>query len=275
MLKDAESIKLRNSLGFIDSANPLPIKITDGTNDVPIADSGAVPVNVQYGCSEPFDLYLYKITVTLTITSGVTLGDTVINVVSTVGVNVGDVITFYEGTRFYQSLVMATTETSVTVGSPIDYAYTTSTLIEVGLWNMAIDGSTTTQIFSIKSPPDSDVDIHSINCSITDSSEMDSGKFGGIPQLSKGIIFRFVNSIKKNLALVVNNLGFWEIGFDIAYDDKAPAGTYGFKARRHIPTVNGVILKLVGDGEFQVHIQDDLTDLDLLACSINGNVNTN
>lgn len=33
MLKDVESVKIRNALGFIDSSNPLPIKIVEGGDD--------------------------------------------------------------------------------------------------------------------------------------------------------------------------------------------------------------------------------------------------
>lgn len=221
---------------------------------------------------EPADLYLYQTVISPTITANVTLDDIVITVNDTTGATNGDVITFYEGIRFFQSIVKSFTATTITIQSPIDFAYTTDALVDIGIWNMAVNGSSITQIFSIKSPQLASLNIHTINCTMLDSSDMDDGKFGGIAQLTNGIIFKLVDGIKKNLALVVNNLGFYEIGFSTAYSAKAPAGKYGFRARRYIPEINGVILKLshADDAEFQVHIQDDLTDLDLVTFTVNG-----
>jgi len=136
---------------------------------------------------------------------------------------------------------------------------------------MAVDG-TTPQIFSIKAPPNATVDIHTINCSMLNTTAMDDGTFGGINQLTNGIILKFIDGFTKNLALIVNNLGFWEIGFSTEYSTKAPAGKYGFKARRHIPIVNGSVLRVKENSEFQIEIQDDLTGLDFMAMTIDGHV---
>lgn len=221
---------------------------------------------------EPVDLYLYKLTLTPTISVDVSIEDLVITVDSTSGAANGDAITFYEGIRFFQSVIKSFTATTITISSPIDFAYTTKALVEIGKWNMAVNGSVTTQIFSIKSPPEISFNINTVNCSMLDSSDMDDGMFGGISSLSNGVIFKLVDGIKKNLALIINNLGFWEIGFDTEYSAKAPAGKYGFRARRHISEINGVVLKLLckDNAEFQVHIQDDLTGLDLMAVTVNG-----
>lgn len=222
----------------------------------------------------PADYYLYKTIATPVISSTAAIGDEVINVVSSTGVAVGHAITFYEGLNMFQSLVTATTATSVTLASPIDFEYTEDALIEAGIWSMNVDGSVTPQIFSIKAPPDASICIHTINCSMLDSSDMDDGRFGGIAALSNGILFRFLNGGTKNLAVIVNNIGFWEIGFVTEYSPKAPAGQYGFKARREVPNINGVTvpLKFGGESKFQIHVRDDQTALDLFACVINGHM---
>lgn len=236
---------------------------------------GTQKTEIGFPCEVPADYYLYQKLAVPVVSSTCSISDTVISVVSSTGVVAGQTITFYEGRNMFQSLVTGTTATTISISSPIDFEYTSEALVETGLRNMNVNGAVTPQIFSIKAPTCSCICIHTINCSILDSSAMDDGMFGGFSQLSNGILFRFINSSpvqSKNLAVIVNNMEFWEIGFDIKYSDKAPSGKYGFKARRNIPEINGVRLNLKAGGtcEFQVHVKDDLTSLDLLACSING-----
>ena len=231
---------------------------------------------IHGGYKIPVDYYLYQMVATPTLTSNVNVGDTIINIDSNSGVTNGNVITFYESDYMYQSLVVANTSTTITVGSPIDNIYTiTGSTIESGLWNMAVDGSSTTQKFKIKSPPLSDLCIHTINFSMLDNVVMDDGKFGGITALSNGIIFAFTNGLNKNLALVVNNLGLWEIGFTLDYSDKAPAGQYGLRARKNLREENGTrfLLRKGLNSEFQLFIQDDLSELDLVSVIIGGHIN--
>jgi len=223
---------------------------------------------------EPVDLYLYKTAATPTITSDASIGDLTLTVDAVTGVVVGHAITLFEGDRIHQNIVTVASGTTITLAAPLDYAYTTATTVETGAWNMAVDGSSTTQVYSIHAQPLANLMVHQINCSILDSTAMDDGKFGGIAALTNGIIMKYDDSIKKHLAVIVNNLGFWEIGFDAEYSDKAPAGQYGFKARRDLDRVSGTVLELTGSdsAEFQIHVQDDLTDLDLMACTINGHI---
>lgn len=242
-----------------------------------IDDDDTLVIHTEYGHEVPADYYLYQTKATVVLSSATEIGDELIKVVSSSGVVVGHAITFYEGNNMFQSLVTATTPTTVSIASLIDFEYTPDALIEAGLWSMNVDGSSETQIFSIKAPPTSVVCIHTINCSMLDASDMDDAKFGGMDALTHGILFRFVDGIIKNLALIVNNIGFWEIGFKTEYSPKAPAGQYGFRARRHIPEINGVVVRINfgGTSEFQIHVRDDLTDLDLFACVINGHLINN
>ncbi len=240
-------------------------------------NAGVLPVSevlVTYPVKTPADYYLYQTVATPTISSSTNIDDVVLNVVSSAGVVVDQAITIYEGVNMFQSLVTGITGTTITISSPLDFAFTTLALVECGDWNLAVDGSITPQVYKIKIPTITTAHIHTVNISILDSSDMDDSTFGGLPQLTNGILFRFVDTIEKNLALIVNNIGFWESGFDTNYADKAPAGQYGFKARRDIWKANGTVLQLIGstNDEFQIHVRDDLTGLDLLACTINGHM---
>ncbi|MCK4794861.1 MAG: hypothetical protein KAV87_64625 [Desulfobacteraceae bacterium] len=220
----------------------------------------------------PFSLYAHVNKATPSITVDASVNDEALTVDSIVDVAAGDVIGLCEGTHCYQSLVTSTAANTINLGSPLDFAFTTSGTMYTGHWNIALDGSGTTQVASIVVPPDVCFEIYEIIVSMTDDVAMDSSKFGGIAALTNGILFRIVNGTTKNLPLIVNNIGFQEAGFDLQYDAKAPAGTYGISAKKNYFVSNGVVLKLDGatNDEFQCHIRDDLTGLSLMAIALHG-----
>ena len=236
-------------------------------------NNGSVKTIEQDRHNIPADYYLYNLQATPVI-SDTSEDDVVITINTNTGISNGDVVTFYEESNMFQSLIINNTPTTITLASGLDFAFTSNALVETGRWDMAVDGSGADVIYSIKAPIDTDLKVHTLNCSILDSTAMDDGKFGGISQLTNGVVFTIGNGSKKNLALVVNNLGFWEIGFSTTYSDKASAGQYGFRARRDITTVNGVVLNLEkgGHDEFRMVIRDDLSDLDLMTATINGHI---
>ena len=169
---------------------------------------GALTTTNKFANYIPADYYMYKTNVTPSITSAVTLWDTTLYVNSASGITGGDVITVYEQDKMFQTLVVtaSTTANTISIQAPIDYAFTSAAVMEVGDWNMAVDGSSTPQTFSIKAPPLADIDFHTLNVSMLDATAMDDGKFGGIAQLTNGLIYRYNDGMNKNLALIVNNL---------------------------------------------------------------------
>lgn len=230
-------------------------------------------VIIQEEYHPPSDLYLYQLVVTPTITVTVVLHSKTITVDSNSGVINGHAITIYEGRRVFQSIIQSSTATSITVASPIDHEFTSSATVETGIWNMAVDGSVTSQEFCVKPPlADCDLCIHQVNIDITDGTAMDSAKFGGIPALTNGLVMQYLTDYHKHLSVIVNNMGFWEYGFRTEYDDKAPAGVFGFRAKKLLMESNGTsyLLKKSENGFFKLIVQDDLTGLTLMACCING-----
>ena len=239
-----------------------------------LEDNKAMPVNVHDQHTESVDLYAHIDEVTPSMTSDASVDDVSITVDSVLGISPGQVITLYEGLHFFQSLVISVVGNDINLGSPLDSAFTTAAVVHVAEWNLNIDGSSTPKIAHIFVPPLLKFDIYQINVAITDGVVMDSGKFGGIPALTNGVLFRLVNSTVKNLHLIVNNIGFSEQGFNITYDAKAPAGVYGFQAKKNWRVVNGVSLRLDGSlgDTLQCHIRDDLTDLTMVNITVNGHV---
>jgi hypothetical protein len=231
----------------------------------------------RYGGAQNVDsveLYLHVDKAAPTITSDTTIDDESLAVDSIVDVAAGDVIYLCEDVRFYQSIVTSTAAGTINLATPLDFAFTTAADVYVGSWNLNLDGSGTTKVAHMIPPCSAVFEIYQITVSMTDATAMDSAKFGGLTALTNGILFRVKNGRKKNLALVVNNTGFTEFGFDVTYDAKPPAGVYGMVAKKNYYETNGVLLKIDGASgdEIECYIRDDLTGLTLMAITVNGRV---
>lgn len=237
-------------------------------------ERGNLRVAKQEQITDSVDLYAHIGNAFPSITVDTNIDDKAITVDSISGVSAGDVIMIYEGCRFYQSIVLSAAALDINLASPLDFAFTIAAEVHIGTGNLNVDGSTTSKIAHIVVPPDCEFNIYQINVSITDNVVMDSAKFGGMAELTNGILFRVANHTIKNLPLVVSNLSFAEQGFIIQYDTKAPAGVYAFRARKNYSKINGAVLRLNGktNDELQCIIQDDLTDLTLFDISVNGHV---
>ncbi|MCK5025114.1 MAG: hypothetical protein KAS15_00885 [Nanoarchaeota archaeon] len=237
-------------------------------------EKGIFQVSVKDQYTNSVDLYAHINQAAPLITVNTNLNDESIIVNSIAAVNDGDAIFISEGCKFYQSLVTSTSVLTINLASPLDFAFTTKAAVHIGPWNLAVDGSVTQKIAHILVPPGCEFNILQLTISITDNVVMDSAKFGGILALTNGILFRIKNGFVKNLPLVVNNIGFAEQGCDIRYDDKAPAGVYGFQAKKNYLKTNGVVLRLKGEthDQLQCIIRDDLTDLTMMNITVNGHM---
>lgn len=227
--------------------------------------------------SELVNLYMIRADTTLTLTASPALDATTISVSDASAVVDGEALNFYEGVRFSQCIVQSHTANSVTFTPPIDFAYTTAAEVITGPWNMNVSGTPAAPAeFFVKPPPGASFDIYTLRFSMTDSVAMDSAKFGGITALANGVVVRFEDGFTKNLGVIVNNLGFREQGFVTQYDDKAPAGVYGFSGEANGPVTYGTAPRLSGDNPdmFMILVQDDLTGLDSINFTVGGHVVT-
>jgi hypothetical protein len=106
---------------------------------------------------------------------------------------------------------------------------------------------------------------------------MDDSKFGGRIALVNGI------ALRKNIP-TAGNIHLWncktngelgELSFDKSYDDKAPAGVYGFSSRLTYAgqSKHGVAIKLDPGEAVELLIQDDLTLLLTFTIMVEGHFN--
>lgn len=244
-------------------------------NDILIVtQSGTVDVFIQDQYTNAIDLYAYIDKATPSITVDTSIDDKSITVNSIVDVAADDVITIFEDNRIFQSIVSTASNSVIHFASQLDYAFTTDSTVDIGNWNLAVDGSSSPITAHIPLPPSAKWDVYQINISMIDNTVMDSSKFGGIPALANGIVLRLINGKNKNLALIFSNIGFSEQGFDITYDPKPPSGVYGFQAKKNYHITNGISLRLdgsIGD-EICLIISDSLGDLTSFDITINAHV---
>ena len=233
----------------------------------------SLDVSIQDQFTEVINLYVCDVIATTKMTEDIELYATTITVEDATGAVVGDCITISETGRVFQSLVTNIDGTTITFVGGADQAFTTEAVVCFAEWDLAqADGSTTQKIYKICPPAGAVWELTKLNFSIVDNVIMDDGKFGGITQLTKGLVFRVVDGYSKQLGIISNNAGFREYGFETNYTDRAGGtGVYGYNGFLRI-TDNGVVLRLNGDNgdEFQIIVNDNLTNLTKVAFVVQG-----
>jgi len=204
----------------------------------------------------------------LTANAAMSAGDRTITTNSTTGFSEGDSIFIHEGTKEECDIFQITSlvvDTSITVTRPICNDYTVASTIELVEDNMAVDGSATTQVYTIKPPIDQVWDIQRCIVFMKTDKQPDMDYFGDVPGgLANGVVFRFNpgdDTVFKTLAQWRDNGDMAQDMYDVAFDDSAgPAGFFGVRGRwsfnkfGYSPELDGS----VGDS-LDILIQDDLT----------------
>ena len=247
----------------------------EGNN--PYNSENPFPVFVHDQTTEIVDLYVhYNISSNLTLDTNTSVDDTSIVLTDSTGVLANQIICLKEEGRYTQLTILNVTSSTNTLelDGLLDFAYTTAAEIHNADINMNVDGSSTVQIFNVKPPIGAKWDITRVLFHIEDGTAMDSATFGGISGLTKGMILRVNNGVKKNVMNIKTNGEFGERAYDTEYDPKAPAGLFGFRCRRSFggQDKNGVSIRLDGDESDELHviIQDDLTGLNTFRCIVQG-----
>jgi hypothetical protein len=190
------------------------------------------------------------------------------------GINIDDEILLLdtEANKSFFAEVKNVAVNTITVDRPIDHAFPSATSLgRIVTTQMAVDGSVTPQIFSIRSGA-IPTDITRCILTMLDASAMDDGKFGGIPALDRGLVFRIVNAFQKTIFCFKSNGEIKQFCYDVSYSSAAPAGQFGLAARITFAgqDKHGVALQIKDDDVVQWVVQDDLTGLVSLKSSGEG-----
>lgn len=239
-------------------------------------------VMLQDQTSEVIDLYAIDLenAITPTLTQGQDIGDKSITVDDATGILDTGVhaINISEDGRLFQAVVTDVTGLVVSFNAPLDIDITTSAVVKIAPWNMAVDGSSTPRYFAVSPPEGVTWDITRFIVGMTGTATMDDSKFGSLASLSNGVVLQIINGTTKNLMVVNDNGGFAERAYDATYPTKVPAGVYAFRVRKTYGGQDkmGVVIRLNGDDgdELRWLIQDDLLDATFtkFACTFQGHV---
>jgi len=236
----------------------------------PRESNNGVPVNVQDQTTQPVDgLFAQSISnfslAVDTVASGLTSLVYVFTAAPGHGIGVNDEILLLDtiGNREYFAKVLNVSVDTITVDRPIDHIFPfTTTLGRRVTTQMAVDGSSTPQIFSIRSGSIPS-DITRFIITMLGDSSMDDGKFGNLSALDRGLVLRIVNGFQKTIFNFKTNGDIKQFCYDVSYADKAPAGQEGLVARITFAgqDKHGVTLRIQDTDVIQWIVQDDLTDL--------------
>jgi hypothetical protein len=197
------------------------------------------------------------------------IDDTTITLASATGAAAGKYITLFNPTEERYSVftqIGAAAGSVITLDTPLDFAYPVGTFIDIGTTNMAVDGSSTTQVFGLRgggTPPgvalDADITRLIFTCLTTTAPQLN--QFGNITALTKGLVCRRRNDAYYNIFNVKDNIGIAGIMFDFQLLSAVGAGQDGFWARLTFAGMNkiGSAQRLKVGEDLEILVQDDLT----------------
>jgi len=168
--------------------------------------------------------------------------------------------------RYYYGRITGLSGSVATLNTPLDATYTAGSQIITANGNMAVDGSVTPVIFKLRHGAPSigkTIIITRLMIGCVTDSKVDLNKFANIDVLLNGLVFRILNGHTKNLLTLNANIDLATIAYDFTVHSATnpQQGIDGFVCRFTL-TKLGTTLRIEPTGNFEVIVQDDLTDID-------------
>jgi hypothetical protein len=266
--KDEDGIPYASAEELEDALNGL---IKTATTDVSIQDQTSatliLPLVQQLGASN------------LTVDAVMNTYDITVN--STVGMVIGQHFRIINtmGDRYYAGTILNIVGNVITLDNLIDFEYKATSEVTFGNINLAVNGSITPVHFHLRTGTPSipaPIDITRIIMVCQCDTKVDLNKFGDLPALERGILFREESEATRNIFNIKTNAGLAGIGYDwTPYAASNPAQAVdGFSWRLTFGSAGkiGVVIRVDSDGQLGMIVQDDLTDLVSLFCVVEGHV---
>lgn len=248
------------------------VYVTDATTGVTgaIDPNQGQAVNLQDQTSPILIVPFHTTTNTTTLATAATAKeDLTFDVASTTGFTAGQYITIYNiaGQRWYQAYqIGAPAGSTITIDTPFDYEFQVGDQVSVGSADLAVNGSVTTQVFTVRDPAPGGItlvgDITRIILVAELASAASWAEFGDRVALPNGLVMRKVDGTYQNIFNVKTNKQLANImyDFDILLAT-GPALVDGIKGRLTFGGQNkiGVVIRLQTGEDLQLLVQDDLS----------------
>ena len=213
-----------------------------------------IDTNAQSQTSPLFQYFLMDEQKTdITLTAPISEDDEIINVSPGHGFTAvaGEYIVVRDGDVFTQKKVISVNVNAITVDMPIANNIPDTAEVIRGNINMNVDGSSAPVDFKYSSNccgsqnPQIPIDLGTIIITMQHgTNQPDDGRFGGITALTKGMYFRKMNGGRVNLGNYINNQAFKDVGAEVEYTLKAPAGTNATNITFDIETIFGQVVRM-------------------------------
>ena len=237
----------------------------------PLEVNGSIPVTVQDQTTPPFIIKASQVTVTTALAVAAVPNDTDIEVTDATNIITGNYIGIFNiiTDAFYVGTVIGIVANVLSMDTPIDMDFEIGDIVGAGITNMAVDGSGTTQIFTLRgADPGLNVtlDITRVMILCVTNTATELTDFGDITGgLTKGLVMRRVDGMINNIFNFKTNIEMKGVMYDWdALEASNPGqGVNGFAGRLTFAGQNkmGVVVR-IGPGEsVQFLVQDDLSTL--------------
>jgi len=267
---------------MVSSCTPSYAAYYGGWKQVHLEPNGSLPVTLQDQTTPPLIVNASDITATTTLAVETVEEDRTVTVVSAAGMSVGDLLGLFDTihNRYYAGYITAINSNVLSMDSPIDHVYIVGTIVGTGDTNLAVDGSVTPVIYTLRGADPGialTVDVTRIMFYCITSTATELTDFGDIAGgLTNGLLIRRTNGYINNIANFKSNIQMKGIMYDWeALSASNPGqGLYGFSGRLTFGGQNkmGVVLR-VGPGEsVQLMVQDNLSTLVALYVIFEGHI---
>jgi hypothetical protein len=258
--------------------------VEDGVNVANVGANGGLDVNIQDQTSPILITELNRITNTTALTNAVAIDDKTVVIDTTTGFVDGTHITIADDVSNRYSIyhqVGAVAGKTISLDRPIDYAFPAGTQITAGTHEMAVNGSVTPVIFSVRSGDTPTglnvyVDITRIIFKCITATAVDLTTFGDLARLTNGLVLRRVDGTYSNIFNCKDNgeLAGIMYDFSVAQATNPVQGVDGFTGRLTFGGQNkiGVVVRIGPGEDLQAIVQDDLSGLTSFSIVAEGHV---
>lgn len=203
-----------------------------------------------------------------------------IDVVSTTGFVDGAFIQIFNiaaGKFFLCRQIGAPSGNTITIDTPVPFAFDTSTIVAVGTTELAVNGSVTPEVFSVRTTAESlnlTFDVTRIIFVIRTATTPAFDEFGDLPALTNGVVCRkrLVDGSYEIIFNVKTNADWQGLMYDVDPFEGTGifAGVEGISGRFTFERLGSPIR--LGPGEdLEFVVQDNLTGLDEFFITAEGN----
>ncbi len=271
-----ETVNFGDYTNITKSDDTVPSSISDAISyisgffhNVPVELNGGIPVNLQDQTS-PLIIASMSVEVAATMMDAAgSIDDLTIDVVDSTGFIIGQYLSIFSvaDNRFYLASVLGIASNTITLDTPLDFAFPSGSFVTVGDRNMSVNGSVTPVIYGLRNTEEqigSSFDITRIIISCLTTSTIDLSMFGNIAGgIAKGIVLRKVDGIYRNVFNAKTNAELKNLMYDFDIQVALGAQQDGMNGRMTFGGQNkmGVVIRINPGEDLQLIVQDDLSSL--------------